>query len=88
MRHSIFRVVEIVLALVLIGGAVLFLVNPLRVMDSVGANLCKPWYDEARTASDTVLVDRRSPPVERGRGQIAGASGLTCGELRERGRVR
>ena len=57
-----------------------------RYRDRVEGHLCIPWYKSARTLADTLIVDSRLPPLERGRGEYT-APIPTCGELRHLGRV-
>ncbi len=55
--------------------------------DAVDGHLCAQEYARAHTASDSVLIDARSPNQIRGQGELAGPI-PTCGELRRLGKVK
>jgi len=58
----------------------------LRMSERRGAYGCVQAYAAARTAADSALVDVQRPDAAAG--QLEGAYGLSCGELRQRGRLR
>jgi hypothetical protein len=57
----------------------------LRVSEARGAPTCARAYAEARTAADTALIDTQKADPEPGR--VEAAYRVTCGELRQRGRL-
>jgi len=58
----------------------------MRMSERRGAAGCIQAYAAARTAADTALADVQRPDAAAGR--LEAAYGLSCGELRLRGRLR
>jgi hypothetical protein len=76
------RVLGVGIALLLaVVGAVIYL----RMSEARGAPGCAQAYAGAKTSADTALVDAQKADPEPGR--IEATYGVTCGELRRRGKL-
>jgi hypothetical protein len=72
-------VIAVLAALVLAAFAI-------TARDRIGLAACKPLYDAARTAADTLAVDARMPPLEGSRKSVG--TTVTCGILRRTAEAR